>query len=65
MEGRITLIITRDGEEGSENPYRTGIILYIKEEVFQKNFTPEVQSKVYFMPERVARQVGLLKEQNG
>lgn len=62
MEMGIMLISVRDGETGSENPYRTGCISVIKEEAAKKIFNGLGDSRFAYVEDKAWDMVGLPRE---
>ena len=61
MKDGVILISCRDGEEGSDNPYRTGGWWVIKLEAARRIFT-EVdvdKNRIFFIPDSVCQHLGL------
>jgi len=67
MKKGIIVISVRDGEMGSENPYRTGGWWVVREEAFRKLLHGEAMEqscvkRVCFMEDAVCDQLGFVKE---
>ena len=70
MEKGILFIGCRDGEEGKENPYRTGQIIGLKDEAVKEWLKEPLLSEVLkkricFVEEEVLKKVGLVGKRGG
>ncbi len=69
MKQGVILISTKDGEEGSKNPYRTGGWAVVKDEVIERMVKPKdladeiLKARFCFVPDQVWDAVGLPREQ--
>lgn len=65
MKQGVIMVSVRDGEEGSENPYRTGGWWVIKEEALRRVVRPPelleaiCKKRMAFVPDSVCRAMGL------
>lgn len=67
MKQGILLISTRDGEEGKDNPYRTGGLWVVKDEAIDRIVASEElaeqikQARFCFIPDAACDAIGLVK----
>ena len=68
MKG-VMLIEVKDGEDGKENPLRTGRLVVVRDEAISKMVKPEelarqiIKSRVAFLPEAVWTTLGLPRDE--
>ncbi len=70
MKQGVLFIAVRDGEQGKENPYRTGQIIGLKEKAVKEVITEPLlsqilKSRVCFVELEVLKQMGLVGERGG
>jgi len=67
MEKGVLFIGVRDGEQDKENPYRTGQIIGLKDEVVKKIIQEPLlnevlKKRVCFVEEKVLKEIGLISK---
>ena len=68
MKQGVMFIVVRDGEEGKENPYRTGQMCVIRDSAVERMLKPGemrdkiLKKRVCFLPQAMADAMGLPKE---
>ena len=62
MEIGVIFISTKDGENGSDNPYRTGCFSVVKLEAAKRWGLDIDKSRVYFVEDKIWDKMGLPRE---